>query len=81
MVFYFVSPQFLPAVPGGPGCPVEGRLHRADGAEVGDELRHGETRLADTRLLLPQNTEHGGAQGGLTPGGQPVRGTSEASYN
>ena len=74
-------PQFLAAVPGGPGGPTEGRLHRADGAEVGDELRHGETRLADTGLLLPQNIEHGGPEGGLAPGGQPVRGTSKASYH
>ena len=72
-------PQFLAAVPGGPGGPAEGRLHRADGVEVGDELRHGETRLADTGLLLPQNIEHGGPEGGLAPWGQPVRGTFKAS--
>ena len=76
-----MSPQFLSALPGGPGCSAEGRLHRADGAEVSDELRHGETRLADTGLLLPQNIEHGGPQGGLAPRGKPVRGASEASYH
>ena len=47
--------QLLPAVPGGPSGPVEGRLYRADGPQVRHELRHREARLAGAQLLSSVN--------------------------